>query len=60
MFSRHISIFLSLACAAFPRVAQAQETASDTLLTVDHYLDFEQAADPQLSPDGSSRTGWPG
>jgi len=33
--------------------AAAQETASDTLLTVEHYLDWEQVADPQLSPDGS-------
>src|SRR5881628_2697676 len=33
--------------------APAQETASDTLLTVDHYLDWEQVADPQISPDGS-------
>jgi dipeptidyl aminopeptidase/acylaminoacyl peptidase len=30
----------------------AQEKHSDTLLTVDHYLDFEQVADPQISPDG--------
>jgi dipeptidyl aminopeptidase/acylaminoacyl peptidase len=30
----------------------AQETASDTLLTVQHYLDWEAVADPQLSPDG--------
>ena len=33
--------------------ARAQETASDTLLTVDHYLDWEQVSDPQISPDGS-------
>jgi dipeptidyl aminopeptidase/acylaminoacyl peptidase len=31
----------------------AQETASDTLLTVGHYLDLEQVADPQISPDGT-------
>ena len=30
----------------------AQETRSDTLLTVDHYLDFEQVSDPRISPDG--------
>ena len=36
-----------------PRAARAQETASDSLLTVDHYLDWEQVADPQLSPDGT-------
>ena len=32
---------------------RAQETASDTLLTVNHYLDWEQVSDPQISPDGS-------
>jgi len=32
---------------------RAQETASDTLLTVDHYLDWEQVSEPQLSPDGA-------
>lgn len=31
----------------------AQETASDTLLTVQHYLNWEQVADPQISPDGT-------
>jgi dipeptidyl aminopeptidase/acylaminoacyl peptidase len=31
----------------------AQETPSDTLLTVQHYLDFEQVGDPQISPDGA-------
>jgi len=36
-----------------PSVAASQETASDTLLTVNHYLDWEQVADPQVSPDGS-------
>ncbi len=30
----------------------AQEVRSDTLLTVDHYLDFEQVSDPKISPDG--------
>src|SRR5207244_5246912 len=37
---------------AHPTPVRAQETASDTLLTVDHYLDWEQVGDPQLSPDG--------
>lgn len=45
-------------CAALltigPAAIDAQETPSDTLLTVQHYLDFEQVADPQLSPDGST------
>ena len=36
-----------------PCVARAQETASDTLLTVNHYLDWEQVADPQVSPNGA-------
>ncbi|MBM4186612.1 MAG: S9 family peptidase [Gemmatimonadetes bacterium] len=31
----------------------AQETASDTLLTVQHYLNWEGVGDPQISPDGS-------
>jgi dipeptidyl aminopeptidase/acylaminoacyl peptidase len=31
----------------------AQETRSDTLFTVEKYLDYEQVADPQISPDGS-------
>jgi dipeptidyl aminopeptidase/acylaminoacyl peptidase len=43
-----------LVAALLPiRSLAAQETPSDTLLTVDHYLDWEQVADPQLSPDGS-------
>ena len=45
--------FIVFAAAVVARPARAQETASDTLLTVDHYLDWEQVADPQLSPDGS-------
>ena len=35
------------------RSAAAQETASDTLLTVGHYFDLEAVGDPQISPDGS-------
>src|SRR4026209_998536 len=41
-------VLLTVPCAA-----AAQETASDTLLTVNHYLDWEQVADPQISPDGA-------
>ena len=33
--------------------ARAQEKKSDTLFTVEKYLDLEQVADPQISPDGS-------
>src|SRR6266446_6108393 len=46
----------SVILAAFlvlPSVASSQETASDTLLTVNHYLDWEQVADPQVSPNGT-------
>lgn len=45
-------------CAALLAIGHAgigaQETPSDTLLTVQHYLEFEQVSDPQLSPDGST------
>src|SRR5687768_15169675 len=43
-----VSLGLSLA-PALP----AQEVRSDTLFTVEKYLDYEQVADPQISPDGS-------
>ena len=33
--------------------AAAQEKRVDTLLTVEKYLDFEQVAEPRVSPDGS-------
>ena len=44
---------LLAALLVVPSVATGQETASDTLLTVNHYLDWEQVAEPQISPDGS-------
>jgi len=34
-------------------VAGAQEKPSDTLLTVNHYLDYETVADVQIAPDGA-------
>lgn len=34
-------------------LARAQEPRSDTLFTVEKYLDLEQVNDPQISPDGS-------
>jgi len=46
---RRLAILLLLGAAT---VSGAQEKRSDTLLTVDHYLDFEQVGDPQISPDG--------
>ncbi len=44
---------LLAALVIVPGVASSQETASDTLLTVNHYLDWEQVADPQVSPAGA-------
>jgi dipeptidyl aminopeptidase/acylaminoacyl peptidase len=46
-------LFATLALAILAAPMAAQEKSSDTLLTVNHYLDWEQVADPQLSPDGS-------
>jgi dipeptidyl aminopeptidase/acylaminoacyl peptidase len=45
------SMFLA-ALLVVPTAVQSQETASDTLLTVNHYLDWEQVADPQVAPNG--------
>ena len=42
---------LALGLALAP--LSAQETRSDTLFTVEKYLDYEQVSDPQISPDGS-------
>ena len=54
--SRSAAVAASLTlCARLALVAppvSAQEVRSDTLLTVDHYLDFEQVSDPRISPDG--------
>jgi Tol biopolymer transport system component len=47
---RSVLTWLLLAIGLLPSL-EAQEAASDTLLTVQHSLDFEQVADPQLSPD---------
>lgn len=44
---------LVLVWLAVPAQPRAQETPSDTLLTVEHYLDWEQVATPQISPDAS-------
>jgi dipeptidyl aminopeptidase/acylaminoacyl peptidase len=46
------SVVLAAFCLV-PVIAPAQETSSDTLLTVNHYLDWEQVSEPQISPDGS-------
>ena len=48
----HVALLLMLVPAPF-RGIRAQEPASDSLLTVNHYLDMEGVSDPQLSPDGT-------
>ncbi|MGH7506973.1 MAG: TolB family protein, partial [Longimicrobiales bacterium] len=50
---RRVPILFAPLLLAVPAIAPAQETPSDTLLTVDHYLDWETVGDPQISPDGS-------
>jgi len=50
---RAIALIVPVLFAAATLPLPAQETASDTLLTVEHYLDWEQVADPQISPDGA-------
>jgi dipeptidyl aminopeptidase/acylaminoacyl peptidase len=51
MTKTRVLVALVAALGAAPAVAQ--ETRADTLLTVDKYLDFEQVAEPRVSPDGS-------
>src|SRR4051812_11700867 len=44
----------ALAAASIAGVAvRAQEKPSSTLLTTEHYLDWERVSDAQISPDGS-------
>ncbi|HEY7568179.1 MAG TPA: S9 family peptidase [Gemmatimonadaceae bacterium] len=55
---RHLCkpLFSLAVAAAFSApliVAGAQEKPSDTLLTVNHYLDYETVGDVQISPDGA-------
>ncbi|PYP75406.1 MAG: S9 family peptidase [Gemmatimonadetes bacterium] len=49
------SAFLTAALALSVGTSRvhAQEKAVDTLLTVAKYLDYEQVAEPEISPDGS-------
>jgi dipeptidyl aminopeptidase/acylaminoacyl peptidase len=49
-----IALAAVVVCLAAPTiVAGAQEKRSDTLFTVDKYLELQQVADPQISPDGA-------
>lgn len=47
-----VVLALVIAAAGGSSPVATQETPSDTLLTVGHYLDFERVGDPQISPDG--------
>ncbi|HEU4995690.1 MAG TPA: S9 family peptidase [Gemmatimonadaceae bacterium] len=49
---RSILVLLVLASALRAASSQAQQPLGDTLFTVAKYLDYEQVADPQISPDG--------
>lgn len=46
-------LLILLGLFTLPLHATAQETHSDSLLTVAHYLDMERVGSPQISPDGS-------
>src|SRR5574341_96594 len=48
-----LSVTVAAAFSAPLLVAGAQEKPSDTLLTVNHYLDYETVGDVQISPDGA-------
>ncbi|HEX4936511.1 MAG TPA: S9 family peptidase [Gemmatimonadaceae bacterium] len=50
--ARWILAWAATALAASFHPLPAQEKAVDTLLTVNHYLDFETVGSPQISPDG--------
>src|SRR5215831_20506644 len=50
-----LSLAATCACAiaAGGAALRAQETKSDTLLTTEHWLDWERVSDAQISPDGA-------
>ncbi|HEY2153003.1 MAG TPA: S9 family peptidase [Vicinamibacterales bacterium] len=48
-----VAAVLSVALAGGGVGLIAQETRSSTLLTTEHYLDWERVSDAQISPDGS-------
>ncbi|MGH7713860.1 MAG: hypothetical protein ACREOG_21445 [Gemmatimonadaceae bacterium] len=48
-----LTLLTVLAVAAPQYGAGAQEKPSDTLLTVNHYLDYETVGDVKISPDGA-------
>ncbi|MCC6928155.1 MAG: S9 family peptidase [Gemmatimonadaceae bacterium] len=52
-FARVMCVLPAVSLVAAAGLLPAQEKAVDTLLTVNHYLDFETVGAPQLSPDGA-------
>jgi dipeptidyl aminopeptidase/acylaminoacyl peptidase len=48
-----IAIAAVIASLAAGAALRAQEKHSDTLLTTEHYLDWERVSDAQIAPDGS-------
>ena len=55
--TRTLGLSLAAGCAISIAIGgaalRAQETRSDTLLTTEHWLDWERVNDAQISPDGS-------
>ncbi len=49
---RHVIVAIAIAALAGAGLV-AQETRSTTLLTTEHWLDWERVSDAQISPDGS-------
>jgi dipeptidyl aminopeptidase/acylaminoacyl peptidase len=50
---KRIAIALTVAALSAGAAVRAQEKRSDTLLTTEHYLDWERVSDAQISPDGA-------
>ncbi|HEV3139973.1 MAG TPA: hypothetical protein VGY57_05635, partial [Vicinamibacterales bacterium] len=50
---KRIAIAAIIASLAAGAALRAQEKHSDTLLTTEHYLDWERVSDAQIAPDGS-------
>ena len=50
---RHFVVLAAVLFAAAPAAARGQ-ARPDSLLTVERFLDYEQVADPQISPDGKA------
>jgi dipeptidyl aminopeptidase/acylaminoacyl peptidase len=51
--ARRFAVAAICAALAGGAALRAQETKSDTLLTTEHWLDWERVSDAQISPDGS-------